>query len=141
MTPSMLRIFASLGAGLLFGVGLVLSGMTDPAKVVNFLDIAGTWDASLMFVMGAAVIVAFVGFRLSKARGKPLFADSFPPAVPPRIDLPLVAGALLFGAGWGLAGFCPGPAVVSISLGDGGTLMFVSAMLAGMWAGRQLSSR
>ena len=141
MNQRLHRVTASLVAGLVFGLGLVFAGMTDPAKVTNFLDITGTWDPSLMFVMGAAIPVAFAGFRLSAFRGAPLFGSSGPRLQRPDIDLPLLSGAALFGAGWGLSGFCPGPAVVSISLGGAGTWVFVAAMLGGMWAARQMAAR
>lgn len=141
MNASNARVVSSLVAGLVFGVGLMLAGMTDPAKVTNFLDVAGTWDPSLMFVMGVAVVVVFVGYRLSFARGRPLFDAQFRTAGLTRIDMQLVAGAALFGAGWGLSGFCPGPALVSLTMGASGTWVFVAAMLGGMWAGRQLGSR
>ena len=135
------RVSASLAAGLVFGLGLVLSGMADPAKVLNFLDITGTWDPSLMFVMGAAIPVAFAGYRLADARQAPLFGSAGPRTRRSDIDLPLVLGAVLFGAGWGLSGFCPGPAIVSLSLGGFGSVVFVAAMLAGMWAARQMAVR
>lgn len=136
MSRSSLRIVSGLVAGLVFGIGLVLSGMVDPAKVMNFLDIAGTWDASLAFVMGAAVLVTSVGYRLVVGQGKPLFEEKFFLPTTSDIDLRLVGGAALFGIGWGLAGFCPGPALTSLILGSEGTVVFVAAMIAGMWAGR-----
>lgn len=141
MSPSLARILSSLATGVVFGLGLMLSGMTDPAKVLNFLDVSGTWDASLMFVMGAAVLVAFAGFRLARGRGRPLFGGQLPEVVETRMDAQLIAGALLFGVGWGLSGFCPGPAVTSLTLGSGGTWVFVVAMLGGMWAGRRALGR
>ena len=141
MRPSLARILSSLATGVVFGLGLMLSGMTDPAKVLNFLDVSGTWDASLMFVMGAAVLVAFAGFRLARGRGRPLFGGQLPEVVETRMDAQLIAGALLFGVGWGLSGFCPGPAVTSLTLGSGGTWVFVAAMLGGMWAGRRTLGR
>lgn len=133
-----MRVVAALVAGLVFGLGLTIAGMTDPAKVLNFLDIAGTWDASLAFVMGGAVAVVFVGYRLAFRRGAPLFEDRFHLPTSTTIDARLVAGAVLFGVGWGLAGFCPGPALASLSGGSTGALVFVAAMLAGMAAGRQV---
>jgi len=127
-------------AGLVFGLGLVVSGMANPAKVLNFLDLAGHWDPSLAFVMGGAVLVAFVGYRLVLTQSKPLLAPAFriPPAAP--IDRRLVLGAALFGTGWGLGGFCPGPALTALGLGAPGTLVFVPAMLAGMAAARMLAA-
>ena len=126
----------ALLSGLVFGLGLVISGMSNPAKIQNFLDIAGTWDPSLAFVMGGAVFVTSIGYRLILKQPAPKFAAAF--ALPTRrdIDTPLIAGAALFGLGWGLGGFCPGPAFTALPLGDSGTLAFVPAMLAGMWAAR-----
>ncbi len=123
----------ALLAGLVFGLGLVVSGMTNPAKVLNFLDIAGTWDPSLAFVMAGAVFVTSIGYRLILRRPAPQLADAF--VVPTRrdIDLPLIAGAAIFGLGWGLGGFCPGPAWTALSASDKGTLAFFPAMIAGMW--------
>ena len=131
-------ILSALFSGLVFGLGLVVSGMSNPAKVLNFLDVAGTWDPSLAFVMGGAVLVTAVGYRLILKRPAPQFAASF--ALPSRrdIDIPLVAGAAIFGLGWGLGGFCPGPAFTALPLGKTGTLAFVPAMLAGMWAARMM---
>ena len=128
----------NLALGLLFGVGLVVSGMSDPAKVLNFLDLAGTWDPSLAFVMGGAVLVAFVGYRLVLARGEPIAGDRF--HLPKRndIDARILAGPALFGIGWGLGGFCPGPALTALGLGATGTLAFIPAMILGMWAARLL---
>ena len=136
-----LRIAASLAAGVVFGVGLIVSGMTDPAKVRNFLDLAGLWDPSLAFVMGGAVVVAFIGYRLAFASGAPLFAERFSLPTSTQIDLRLVAGAALFGIGWGLAGFCPGPALASVYSGGASAWIFVAAMLTGMWAVRRLVER
>lgn len=119
-------------AGLVFGLGLLISGMTDPGKVQGFLDIFGMWDPSLMFVMGGGVGVALVAFRVAKKRNTTLSGGvlHWPEMV--HIDRPLVMGSLLFGAGWGLAGFCPGPALVSMASGQDKGLVFVLAMLAGM---------
>ena len=130
-----------LTAGLVFGIGLVVSGMADPAKVQNFLDLAGTWDPSLALVMGGAVTVAFFGFRLTLARGRPLLAPAFQLPTRSDLDAPLLSGAALFGIGWGLGGFCPGPALTSLGLAAPGTLAFLPAMLAGMIAARLLAAR
>lgn len=138
MNPSSLRTLSGLAAGLVFGIGLVMSGMVDPAKVMNFLDIAGAWDPSLAFVMGAAVLVTSVGYRLAMGQGKPLFEDKFFIPTSTDLDLRLVGGAALFGVGWGLAGFCPGPALTSLLMGSEGVVVFVAAMIAGMWAARQV---
>lgn len=127
-------------AGLIFGIGLVISGMANPAKVKNFLDLAGTWDPSLAFVMGAAVLVTFVGYRVAFRRGAPLLADRFNVPTKSDIDMRLLIGAGIFGIGWGLGGYCPGPALVALPLLAQGTLVFVPAMLVGLavarWAGR-----
>lgn len=133
-------ILASLAAGLLFGLGLAVSGLINPAKVQAFLDVAGAWDPSLIATMGAAVLVTAIGYRFVFARGRPLFDSSF--SVPTRrdVDARLVGGAILFGAGWGLSGFCPGPAVAALSQGRPEFIAFVATMLAGMFAGRVLTS-
>lgn len=136
-----MAILINLALGLLFGVGLIVSGMSNPAKVLNFLDLAGTFDPSLAFVMGGAVLVAFVGFRLVLAREKPLLAPRFQLPTRTDIDARLIVGPALFGIGWGLGGFCPGPAFTALSLAAPGTLAFVPAMLAGMWAARLLAER
>ncbi len=131
-------IFSALLSGLVFGTGLVISGMSNPAKVLNFLDVAGTWDPSLAFVMAGAVLLTSIGYRLVLKLPAPRFSASF--VVPTRrdIDTPLVAGAAIFGLGWGLGGFCPGPAWTALPLGDAGTLAFVPAMLAGMWLAKTI---
>ena len=123
---------AAFAAGLVFGFGLLLSGMTDPGKVIGFLDVAGAWDPSLAFVMGGALLVAFLAYRLAGRRGTTFLGDAL--RLPQRrdIDLRLVAGSVVFGIGWGLAGFCPGPAVVSLGAGHAEAAVFVAAMLAGM---------
>lgn len=135
-------LIAALAAGLVFGAGLILSGMADPAKVLNFLDLAGTWDPSLAFVMGGAIAVAAPGFWLVQRRSAPLADRAF--HVPPRdapVDRRLIAGAAIFGIGWGLAGFCPGPALLSLPLGAPATLAFVAAMVAAIAAGAAWQSR
>jgi uncharacterized membrane protein YedE/YeeE len=131
-----MRIGASLAAGLLFGLGLVISGMSDPAKILNFLDIFGSWDPSLAFVMAGAVAVTFLGYRFVLMRKQPLFDVSFHLPTAKDIDPPLIAGAATFGLGWGLSGFCPGPAFTALPLFAQGTLAFVPAMIVGMWAAR-----
>ncbi|HJL19910.1 MAG TPA: YeeE/YedE family protein [Sandaracinaceae bacterium LLY-WYZ-13_1] len=122
----------ALVAGLLFGVGLPIAGMTQPSKVVGFLDFFGAWDPSLAFVMGGAIAVHFVLFRLILKRQSPLIASSF--QVPTRRDMTpqLIGGAALFGVGWGLGGFCPGPGIVSLPAGSAEALTFVGAMTVGM---------
>ncbi len=119
-------------SGVVFAVGLGLSGMTQPGKVVGFLDVTGPWDASLAFVMGGGIGVLLLAQLVARRLGRPLLAERFPVLLRNEIDGKLVAGAALFGIGWGLAGFCPGPAIVSLSSGVGAALLFVPAMLAGM---------
>jgi uncharacterized protein len=131
-----MNILFSVLCGLLFGIGLIVSGMADPAKVQNFLDVFGQFDGSLAFVMGGAVIVAFVGYRFAFARGRPLFDTMFHLPLSEIVDTRLVGGAVLFGAGWGLSGYCPGPAITALPLAANGTLVFVAAMLAGMFGAR-----
>lgn len=126
------RIMAALVAGSLFGLGLVVSGMINPAKVLAFLDIAGDWDPSLAFVMGGAIPAAAIGFRLGGRMPAPLCAPAFSPPSPARIDARLLGGAALFGIGWGLAGYCPGPALASLGVAGWPGLVFVAAMAAGM---------
>ncbi len=126
--------------GLLFGLGLVISGMINPAKVLGFLDISGDWDASLAFVMGGAVLVNLIGYRVVTRRSHPLFESSF--AIPTRsgIDIQLIAGSALFGMGWGLVGFCPGPALASLGAAPQQSVAFVGAMLIGMLATRSINA-
>lgn len=131
-----MSFLVNLGLGVLFGIGLVVSGMSDPAKVLNFLDLFGAWDSSLAFVMAGAVIVAFFGYRLVFRRGRPIVGKAFHLPTRDDIDGRVLAGPAIFGIGWGLGGFCPGPALTALSLGAPGTLAFVPAMLLGMWAAR-----
>jgi uncharacterized membrane protein YedE/YeeE len=128
----MKRSVSALLAGALFGVGLVIAGMTQPAKVVGFLDFFGDWDPSLAFVMGGAMMVYFVGFRLVVHRGRPLWDVKLHLPTRRDIDLPLIAGAILFGAGWGLAGYCPGPGLVSLGSWSTTAILFVVSMIVGM---------
>lgn len=130
------RWLVPLASGVLFGSGLVVSGMTQPAKVIGFLDVTGRWDPSLALVMVGAIAVHFVAWRLVPRLGSPVWAGAF--AIPTRrdIDARLVAGAALFGVGWGLAGLCPGPAVVSLASGGAEAILFAGAMAAGMLAHR-----
>jgi len=127
-----MRIVASLFCGLIFGAGLLISGMVQPAKVLGFLDIFGTWDPSLAVVMAAALAVSIPGFRLTGQRTGPLFAKQYFWPVRSGIDGPLVVGAAMFGIGWGLVGFCPGPALESLATLSPGVFVFVAAMAAGM---------
>jgi len=128
----MKRNAAAFGAGALFAVGLAVSGMTRPAKVVGFLDLAGDWDASLAFVMMGAIAVHFVAYRVVLRRPAPLFDGRFHLPTRKDIDLRLVLGAALFGVGWGLGGYCPGPGLVSAAAGSLGAIVFVVGMTAGM---------
>ena len=120
--------------GLLFGLGLILSGMTDPGKVQGFLDLFGTWDPSLAMVMGGAIGVGFFAFALAKKRTLNFLGGAMQLPTSNQIDRRLVIGAVLFGAGWGLAGFCPGPALVSLASGQTQGAWFVLFMVVGMWA-------
>ena len=127
-----MQIFMALIAGLLFGIGLIVSGMTDPSKVIGFLDLAGRWDPSLGCVMGGAILVGFVAFRIAAARKSTLLGDAMRLPNATRIDRRLVLGGLAFGAGWGLAGYCPGPALASLASGSSKPIIFSAAMLLGM---------
>jgi uncharacterized protein len=128
----MKRLIALL-IGALFGAGLVVSGMSNPGNVLNFLDVTGTWDARLMFVMGGAVVMTSIGFAVLMRRTRPLFAEKFTWPTATMIDKKLLIGAALFGVGWGLAGYCPGPALASIGAGAKDMLLFIPALVAGMW--------
>jgi uncharacterized membrane protein YedE/YeeE len=127
-----MQLVVALLAGLLFGIGLIVSGMTDPGKVLGFLDLAGNWDPSLLFVMGGAVLVASIGFRLARRRGHTPFGAPIKLPAATAIDRRLVLGSVVFGAGWGIAGFCPGPALASLGTGRTEPLLFCLAMVAGM---------
>ena len=129
----MAQLLTSFVAGLVFGLGLILSGMTDPGKVTGFLDLAGAWDPSLALVMGGAILVGVFAFAVAKKRTTSLLGGAM--HLPRRRDFDkgLVLGSLVFGVGWGLGGFCPGPAVVSLAAGQEKAAWFVVAMLAGMW--------
>lgn len=124
--------------GLIFGVGIAVSGMMNPAKVLNFFDIAGSWDPSLAFVMGGAVTVTFLGYRLVLRRAAPVFARSFTLPEARRIDARLVGGATIFGIGWGIAGFCPGGALPALGTLTPAAVIFVAALIAGMALARRL---
>ena len=127
-------IVTSLLAGLIFGLGLILSGMADPAKVLGFLDLAGAWDPSLALVMAGAIAVGLVAFTLAKGRARSLLGLDMQLPENTTLDRRLVLGSLLFGVGWGVAGFCPGPALVALGMGEVKAAVFVLAMLTGMGA-------
>ena len=133
------RLVPALSSGILFGAGLTLSGMTDPQRVRGFLDLFGRWDPTLAFVMGGAVLVMAIAWRLQWRMGHPLFAEKF--VLPGRTDLDarLIIGSAMFGIGWGIAGLCPGPAIASLALAPPSVLPFVAAMLAGMAIHRLLN--
>ncbi|MFC0132830.1 transporter [Massilia eurypsychrophila] len=127
-----MHIIMALVVGLVFGLGLIVSGMTDPSKVIGFLDLAGRWDPSLGFVMGGAILVGLIAFRFAAGRDKSLLGDVMRLPNATHIDRRLVLGGIAFGAGWGLAGFCPGPALASLASGGSKPLIFVAAMIVGM---------
>ena len=132
MGSGTLRVLAALLSGTVFGLGLAVSGMMNPAKVIGFLDIAGDWNPTLAFVMGGALLVTIPAFRLILKRQRPVLASGFELPKKSTVDAPLVGGAALFGVGWGLVGFCPGPAVAALSTGLAPVFAFVAAMLVGM---------
>jgi uncharacterized membrane protein YedE/YeeE len=138
-------VILQFAIGLLFGVGLVVAGMSDPAKVLNFLDFAaipaGPWDPSLAFVMAGAIAVTLVGFQLVLKRPKPIFGEKFHLPTAREVDARIISGPAIFGVGWGLAGFCPGPAFTALGGGTTAALIFVAAMLTGMVAARWLANR
>jgi len=135
-----MKLVATYICGLIFGIGLVVSGLSNPAKVLAFLDIAGVWDPSLAFTMGGAVLTTYFGYRFVLGSAHPLFAERFQMPTARDIDTRLVTGAAMFGVGWGLVGYCPGPAVMALTLGHSQTYIFFAAMLAGMLLGRWLTS-
>ncbi len=132
-----MRLVISFIAGLVFSAGLVVSGMANPAKVVNFLDFSGSWDPSLAFVMIGAIAVASIGFRLVGENSKPFSAPRFDLPNRKDIDRPLISGAIFFGVGWGLSGYCPGPALVSLVLSSQAMLSLFPMMLLGMWIAKK----
>jgi uncharacterized protein len=126
------RMIVALFAGALFGLGLAVSGMTNPAKIIGFLDVAGEWDPTLAFVMGGALLVTIPAFRLILGRPRPILVDGFALPTKSALDGRLLGGAALFGVGWGLSGFCPGPAVAALVTGLAPVFAFVAAMMVGM---------
>jgi uncharacterized membrane protein YedE/YeeE len=133
-----MRLVSTYLIGLIFGVGISISGMANPAKVLNFFDIAGTWDPSLVFVMGGAVVVAFFGYRMVLRRPAPVLDAKFHLPDNPRIDARLLGGSALFGVGWGIAGFCPGGALPALGTGQTDVFVFVAALIAGIFAAKGL---
>jgi len=128
-------------AGLLFGLGLAIGGMTDPTRVLNFLDVFGDWDPTLMFVLGGAVITTFIGYRLVLRRSQPLFAQTFQLPTRRDLDVKLMSGAALFGIGWGLSGYCPGPAFASFAGLTTPLMAMLLSMIAGWWLAKRFSGR
>ncbi|MET0962893.1 MAG: YeeE/YedE family protein [Noviherbaspirillum sp.] len=127
-----MQIFMALVAGLVFGIGLIVSGMSNPAKVIGFLDLAGKWDPSLALVMAGAIAASFIPFQLAARRSRAVLGEPMRPPTARGIDRRLVLGALAFGAGWGLAGYCPGPALASLLSGSAKPVVFIAAMIGGM---------
>nr|WP_286902886.1 DUF6691 family protein [Halomonas sp. UBA3173] len=135
-----MKTAAGYAAGLLFGIGLAVSGMTDPARVVGFLDVAGAWDPTLMFVLGGAVITTFIGYRLVFKRSTPLLGGVFQLPTKRELDAKLLGGAALFGIGWGLSGYCPGPAIASLGGLSLPLLAMLATMVLGWFVARRLSA-
>lgn len=135
------NILAALASGALFGAGLAMSGMTDARRIIGFLDVFGNFDPTLVFVLGGAVVTTTVLFRFVLRRGSPVLAEMFHLSSLRHIDRPLLAGAALFGVGWGIAGYCPGPALAGLGVAATETLWFVPAMLAGMGLHRVLKGQ
>lgn len=135
-----MRLILSYIIGLIFGVGISISGMANPAKVLNFFDLAGTWDPSLAFVMGGALIVTALGYSVILKRPAPLMATRFQLPTRRDLDLSLIGGSALFGVGWGIAGFCPGGALPALGTGRSEVVIFVAALLAGILTAKRLQS-
>jgi len=133
-----MRIVAAYIIGTIFGLGISISGMANPAKVINFFDVAGTWDPSLAFVMGGAVVVTFIGYKLVLGRQRPILDRTFILPGSSRVDMKLLGGSAVFGVGWGISGFCPGGALPALGTGKSEVILFVIAMLAGIFAARAM---
>lgn len=136
-----MKLIFALFTGLIFGVGIAISGMMNPAKVFNFFDVAGTWDPSLAFVMGGAVMITFIGYRLVWRRDAPLFGGRFQLPMSNVIDARLIGGSALFGIGWGIAGFCPGAAIPALGTGRWEVVLFLVAVVAGFYLRRLITSQ
>lgn len=137
----MMKMILALIAGLIFGLGLAVSQMINPDKVLGFLDIAGDWDPSLALVMAGALSVAIAGFRWARRHEKPVLGSRFHITVKTALDQPLLAGAALFGIGWGMTGYCPGPAFASLTLGSREAILMVIGIYAGFWAAGLLTGK
>lgn len=135
-----MRLIITYLIGLVFGVGIALSGMANPAKVLNFFDIAGTWDPSLAFVMGGALITTFIGYKLVFGRATPVLGDTFHLPTKTALDARLLGGSAVFGIGWGIAGFCPGGALPALGTGRWEVFAFVAAVVAGIFVAKALQS-
>ena len=136
-----MRLLSAFAIGLIFGLGIAVSGMINPAKVLNFFDLAGTWDPSLAFVMGGALAVAIPGYRLVLGRPAPAFQQHFLLPETQMIDRRLVLGSATFGAGWGIAGFCPGGALPAVGTGNPAVFLFVAALIGGLLIARAVQTR
>lgn len=136
-----MRLIFSYLIGLVFGTGIALSGMANPAKVLNFFDIAGSWDPSLIFVMGGALVTTFIGYRLVFGRAAPVLADAFQVPAGRTIDARLLGGSAVFGIGWGIAGFCPGGALPALGTGRWEVFAFTAAVIAGIFLAKFLQSQ
>ena len=138
----MIKLLSSLIIGAIFGIGIAISGMANPAKVLNFFDLFGTWDPSLIFVMGGAMITAMIGYRLVFGKqSKPVLEDNFSLPTDTNIDTRLVVGSSFFGIGWGIAGFCPGGAIPALGLGYQETFVFIGAMIIGILLARFVNTK
>lgn len=137
----MVRLITCYLIGLIFGVGIMISGMANPAKVLNFFDVAGTWDPSLAFVMGGALVATLVGYRFVLARPAPRLDEMFHLPTRRDIDLPLIGGSTVFGVGWGIAGFCPGGAIPALGTGRTEVIVFIAALVAGILTAKFLRRR
>ena len=136
-----MRFVFAYATGVVFGLGIMISGMANPAKVLNFFDIAGSWDPSLAFVMGGALLVTFFGYRAILKRKAPMMDTTFHLPTARDLDLRLIGGSAVFGVGWGIAGFCPGGALPALGTGRSEVLIFTGALIAGLWLARTLNAR